>query len=55
MPANLVDAMKAAGPAERQYDPAKVAVMNLLRELLKRTDVSELSVEKAGFKLELEA
>ncbi|MBO9518856.1 MAG: biotin carboxyl carrier protein [Porphyrobacter sp.] len=55
MPANLVDAMQAAGPAERQYDPAKVPVMNLLREVLKRTDVTQLSVEKAGFKLEVEA
>ena len=55
MPANLVDAMKAAGPAEREYDPATVPVMNLLREVLKRTDVTQLSVEKAGFKLEVEA
>ena len=55
MPANLVDAMRAAGPAERHYDPATVPVMNLLREVLKRTDVTQLSVEKGGFKLEVEA
>ena len=55
MPANLVDAMKAAGPAEREYDPAKVPLMNLLREVLKRTDVTQLTVEKAGFKLEVAA
>ena len=55
MPANLVDAMKAAGPAAREYDPATVPVMNLLREVLRRTDVSQISVEKAGFKLEVEA
>jgi oxaloacetate decarboxylase (Na+ extruding) subunit alpha len=55
MPANLVDAMKAAGPAERKYDPGKVPVMNLLREILKRTDVTEVAVEKAGFKLEVTA
>jgi oxaloacetate decarboxylase alpha subunit len=55
MPANLVDAMQAAGPAERHYDPAKVPVMNLLREVLKRTDVEQLSVEKPGFKLEVAA
>jgi oxaloacetate decarboxylase alpha subunit len=55
MPANLVDAMRAAGPAEREYDPATVPVMNLLREVLRRTDVTSLTVEKAGFKLEVDA
>jgi oxaloacetate decarboxylase alpha subunit len=55
MPANLVDAMQAAGPAERHYDPSKVAVMNLLREVLRRTDVTEVSVEKPGFRLEVAA
>jgi oxaloacetate decarboxylase alpha subunit len=55
MPANLVDAMKAAGPAERHYDPSKVPLMNLLREVLKRTDVTQVSVEKPGFKLEVAA
>jgi oxaloacetate decarboxylase alpha subunit len=55
MPANLVDAMQAAGPAPREYDPAKVPVLNLLREVLKRTDIDGLTIEKEGFKLELEA
>jgi oxaloacetate decarboxylase alpha subunit len=55
MPANLVDAMQEKGPAPREYDPAKVPVMNLLRDVLKRTDVTQISVEKAGFKLEVEA
>lgn len=55
MPAEMVDAMKAAGPAPREYDPSTVAVMNLLRDVLRRTDVTQLSVEKEGFKLELEA
>ena len=55
MPAAQVDAMRAAGPAPREYDPATVPVMNLLREILKRTDLTSLTVEKAGFKLELEA
>ena len=53
MPANLVDAMRAKGPAPREYDPRKVPVMNLLRQLLARTDVGELTVEKPGFRLEL--
>jgi len=30
-------------------------VMNLLREVLKRTDVTQISVEKSGFKLEVAA
>jgi oxaloacetate decarboxylase (Na+ extruding) subunit alpha len=55
MPANLIDAMKAAGPAERAYDPAKVPIMNLLREVLRRTDVTQVSVERPGFRLEVAA
>jgi oxaloacetate decarboxylase alpha subunit len=55
MPANLVDAMQERGPAPREYDPAKVPVMNLLREVLKRTDVTQIGIEKDGFKLEVEA
>ncbi|OYW44868.1 MAG: biotin carboxyl carrier protein [Sphingomonadales bacterium 32-68-7] len=55
MPAGLVDAMQAAGPAERAYDPATVSVMNLLREVLSRRDLTHLTVEKAGFKLEVSA
>jgi len=55
MPANLVDAMRAKGPAPREYDPSTVALMNLLREVLKRTDVAQLALEKEDFKLELEA
>jgi oxaloacetate decarboxylase (Na+ extruding) subunit alpha len=55
MPANLVDAMQARGPAPREYDPAKVPVMNLLREVLRRTDIDGLTVEKEGFRLELQA
>jgi len=55
MPANLVDAMEAAGPAEREYDPKTKPVMDLLKELLARTDLTRVSVEKTGFKLLLEA
>jgi oxaloacetate decarboxylase alpha subunit len=54
MPANLVDAMQAKGPAPREYDPKVKPVMDLLKELLARTDLTRISVEKAGFKLELE-
>jgi oxaloacetate decarboxylase alpha subunit len=55
MPANLVDAMQAKGPAPREYDPKARPVMDLLRRLLARTDVSRIAVEKPGFRLELEA
>jgi oxaloacetate decarboxylase alpha subunit len=55
MPANLVDAMQAKGPAPRAYDPKTRPVMDLLRQLLARTDVSHIAVEKPGFRLELEA
>jgi len=55
MPANLVDAMQAAGPAPRHYDPTLRPAMALIRQLLARTDVTRVSVEKAGFRLELES
>jgi oxaloacetate decarboxylase alpha subunit len=53
MPSAQVDAMKAAGPAERAYDPNMVPVMSLIRQLAARRDITYLSVEKQGFKLEL--
>lgn len=55
MPANLVDAMQAAGPAPRHYDPSLRPAMALIRQLLARTDVTRVSVEKAGFRLDLES
>ena len=51
MPASQVDAMRAAGPAARHYDPASRPVMELLRRVLKLRDVSELSIEKQRFRL----
>ena len=53
MPSGLVDAMVAAGPAARHYDPGATPVMALLRDLVRRRDVSELRIEKPGFKLHL--
>jgi len=55
MPQNLVDAMVAAGPARRDYDPEVQPVMNLIRDILARSDVDQVEVEKPGFKLEVEA
>jgi oxaloacetate decarboxylase alpha subunit len=53
MPAEQVDAMKAAGPAAQSYDPARTPVMNLIRQLTARRDIVRVCVEKSGFKLEL--
>ena len=53
MPAGLVDAMRAAGPAERHYDPATKPVLELLKRLLARRDLEEVNVEKPGFRLAL--
>ncbi len=53
MPAEQVDAMKAAGPAKRRYDPVASPVIALLKELVKRDDLAQVAVEKPGFKLSL--
>jgi oxaloacetate decarboxylase alpha subunit len=53
MPAGQVDAMLAAGPAPRRYDPSARPVMSLIRQLTARKDLGHIRVEKAGFKLEL--
>ena len=53
MPAEQVDAMQAAGPAPRHYSPDSAPVMKLIRELLKRTDLNHVSINKEDFKLEL--
>ena len=53
MPADQVDAMVAAGPAPRDYDPRKHAVTRLISELAARRDVTSVRIEKPGFKLEL--
>jgi oxaloacetate decarboxylase alpha subunit len=53
MPGGQVDAMKAAGPAARHYNPALTPVMSLIRQLTGRRDLSSVSVEKPGFRLEL--
>jgi oxaloacetate decarboxylase (Na+ extruding) subunit alpha len=54
MPADQVDAMVAAGPAERGYDPAARGVKTLIRELAARSGkLASVRIEKPGFKLEL--
>jgi len=53
MPSELVDAMQAAGPAPRHYDPEGSPTMALIRQLLARSDLAQISVEKPGFRLDL--
>ena len=53
MPAGQVDAMLAAGPAARHYNPDLKPVLNLIRKLAQHPQLSEVSVTKPGFKLEL--
>jgi oxaloacetate decarboxylase alpha subunit len=53
MPAGQVDAMLAAGPAARHYNPDLKPVMQLIRQLTQHPELSEVSVTKPGFKLEL--
>jgi oxaloacetate decarboxylase alpha subunit len=54
MPVGQVDAMRAAGPAARHYNPTMRPVMSLLRQLTARRDLVSVSVRKAGFRLELQ-
>jgi oxaloacetate decarboxylase alpha subunit len=53
MPAEQVDAMKAAGPAPRRYDPYRKPLMALLERLLSGPGAEELRVEAAGVRLVL--
>jgi oxaloacetate decarboxylase (Na+ extruding) subunit alpha len=53
MPAGQVDAMLAAGPAARHYDPTSRPVMSLIRQLTARRDLAHIVVEKSGLRLEL--
>jgi oxaloacetate decarboxylase alpha subunit len=53
MPANLVDAMQANGPAPREYDPTMRPVLKLIQALCARRDLTDVVVEKPGFRLQL--
>jgi oxaloacetate decarboxylase alpha subunit len=53
MPAAEVDAMLAAPPAVRHYNPGLVPVLRLLRELGDRPPLSRLTADKPGFRLSL--
>jgi oxaloacetate decarboxylase alpha subunit len=53
MPANLVDAMQAAGPANREYRSYTRPALELIRGLCKQRDLGDVLIEKPGFRLEL--
>jgi oxaloacetate decarboxylase (Na+ extruding) subunit alpha len=53
MPAGQVDAMVAAGPAARHYDPDGKPIITLIRSLTARRDLEHVSLAKPGFKLEM--
>jgi oxaloacetate decarboxylase alpha subunit len=53
MPAAEVDAMLAAGPARRHYNPGLAGVLRLLAELGSRPPLARFAVSKPGFRLEL--
>jgi oxaloacetate decarboxylase alpha subunit len=53
MPGAEVDAMLAAGPARRSYNPDVAGVLGLLAELGSRPGLTHIAVSKPGFRLEL--
>lgn len=53
MPADQVDAMNAAGPAPRDYNPKTRALKYLVSELTKRPKLTGVKITKPGFSLEL--
>jgi oxaloacetate decarboxylase alpha subunit len=53
MPVGQVDAMVAAGPARRHYNPTLSPVLDLIRQLSARSDLEYVAIDKAGMRLEL--
>ena len=53
MPADQVDAMVAAGPAPRTYDPNTNPIKQLIRALSGKKDLSFVRISKPGFQFEL--
>jgi len=53
MPADQVDAMLAAGPARRHYNPSMQPLLSLLRGVASRAPAAELVLDKPGLHLEL--
>jgi oxaloacetate decarboxylase alpha subunit len=53
MPGGQVDAMLAAGPARRHYNPELSPVLDLIRRLTACDDLDYVAVDKEGVRLEL--
>jgi oxaloacetate decarboxylase (Na+ extruding) subunit alpha len=53
MPATQVDAMRSVPALARHYNPTLKPVMSLIKQLTARHDLSQISINKPGFKLEL--
>ncbi len=53
MPAEEVNAMVAAGPAKRHYNPDIQPMLKLLRGLQQSSAISDIVIEKPDFRLEL--
>lgn len=53
MPSDQVDAMLAAGPARRHYDPSMQPLLTLLRGVAARVPAAQLVFDKPGLHLEL--
>ncbi len=53
MPASQVDAMMSAPPAPRHYNPAMRPVLNLLEQLAEHRELTQVTIQKPGFKMEL--
>jgi oxaloacetate decarboxylase alpha subunit len=53
MPQEQVDAMLAAGPAKRHYNPAVRPIIKLLEGINRQPPATEVRIEKPGFRLQL--
>jgi oxaloacetate decarboxylase (Na+ extruding) subunit alpha len=53
MPGGQVDAMVAAGPARRHYNPGLSPVLDVIGKLCARSDLDYVAIDKAGLKLKL--
>lgn len=53
MPEEQVNAMIAAGPSKRKYNPHFSPVMKLLKEVSKKKNAPDISIDKPGFHLRL--
>lgn len=53
MPADQVDAMRQVASTEQRYDPKTRGALRVVREMLGRDDIAQVSIERPGFRLEL--